>query len=271
LEPSSGRGVGLLEGALAVFAKDLRIELRTGEIVTTAGFFAALVTVLTTITFDSGIAPPLIDIGTELLKWPAGTPLPERATLRLSQSIAPGALWLPIAFASVLALSRTWQREREESALVGLLVSPVPRASIFLGKAAGVFVFVSVVECIVLPIVALLCHLDLLEIVGSLAVVLVLGTLGVATTGTLFGVMTVRTRARDLVFASVLFPLLGPALLSGAAATNVILNLARSEGVKSTLAQLADSDLRDYLLLLGVFDVVGLAGGLLLFGALVED
>src|ERR1700727_964270 len=104
---------GFVACTLAVAGKDLRIELRTREIVTTAGFFAALVAIMASVSFFSG---------------------PE-TTVR----VAPGALWLAIAFSSILALGRTWQREREESAMTGLLVAPIPRASIFLGKAMGVF------------------------------------------------------------------------------------------------------------------------------------
>jgi heme exporter protein B len=71
--------------------------------------------------------------------------------------------------------------------------------------------------------------------------------------------MTARTRARDLVLASVLFPLLAPTLLSGVAGTRELLSGAPF------------SDLTDYFLLLGVFDAVAIAGGLALFGPLVDD
>jgi heme exporter protein B len=219
-------------GALAVAGKDLRIELRTREIVTTAGFFAALVAILASVAFYGGMTTTL--------------------------QIGPGAIWLAVAFASILALGRTWQREREESALVGLLVSPVARGSIFVGKAIGVFAFVTVVELIVVPVVALLFHVELLDVAGPLAVVLVLGTVGVAATGTLFGAMTVRTRARDLVLATVLFPLLSPTLVSGVAATREI------------FAGAPFADIHDYLLLLGTFDLVSVLGRIALFGALVD-
>jgi heme exporter protein B len=92
-----------------------------------------------------------------------------------------------------------------------------------------------------------------------------LGTVGVAATGTLFGAMTVRTRARELVLATVLFPLLSPALLSGVAATREIFYAA------TTHQPVAVQEVRDWVLLLVVFDVVAVAGGLGMFGALVED
>jgi heme exporter protein B len=139
------------------------------------------------------------------------------------------------------------------------LVAPIPRSAIFLGKALGIFVFLVTVEAVVVPIVALFFHLDLLSLGGVLAVVLLLGTFGVAFAGTLFGAMTAKTRARDLVLASVLFPLLSPTLLSGVSASKELLS-------GQSLEQISD-----WLLLLSVFDFVALAGGVGLFETLVED
>jgi len=228
------RGFGAhLRDAWLVAEKDLRIEARTREIVTTAGFFATLVAIMTSVAFSTG----------------ADT----------TRRIAPGAIWIPVAFASILALGRTWQRERDDAALTGLLVTPIARASIFLGKAIGVFAFVTAVELVVVPVVALVFHIEIVEVAAQIAVVLVFGTIGVAAAGTLFGAMTVRTRARELVLATVLFPLLSPTLLAGVAATREII-------VGATF-----DDLRDYLVILGMFDVIAIAGGVGLFGALVED
>jgi heme exporter protein B len=242
--PSSGSSASSLVSSfvgatLAVLGKDLRIELATREIVTTAGFFAALVAIMASLAFTTG---------------------PETTT-----RVAPGALWLAIAFSSILALGRSWQREREESALLGLLVSPIPRAAIWCGKTVGVLAFVLAVEVVVVPLIALLFHVDLPRILAPLAAVMLLGTLGVAATGTLFGAMTARTGARELLLATVLFPLLSPALLASVSATREIFYAAISN-------QAVDmGEVNDWLLLLGVFDVVAVAGGLTMFGALVDD
>jgi len=230
---------GFVRATLAVLAKDVRIELATGEIVTTAGFFAVLVTIMASVSFATG---------------------PETTT-----RVAPGALWLSIAFAAILAVGRTWQREREESALLGLLVSPAPRAAIWLGKALGLLGFLLAIEVVVVLIVALLFHVDLTRVALPLTVVMLAGTVGVAATGTLFGAMTARTGARELILAIVLFPLLSPALLSSVSATREIFYASAS-------GQAVDmSEVSDWLLLLGVFDVVAIGGGLAMFGALVEE
>jgi heme exporter protein B len=213
--------------------KDARIELRTGEIVMTGGFFSVLVTVIASLAYYSG--PTTRD------------------------QVAAGTIWLATVFAAVLALSRTWQREREEGALDGLLVAPVFPSALYAGKALGVLAFLLVIEAIVVPVCLLFFALDLTECGPALAVICLAATPGVAASGTLFGVMTVRTRARDLVLSIVLFPLLAPTLLAAAVAT------------RELFSGTPLSELGDYLAIMGLFDVVFVVGGLGLFGTVAEQ
>jgi heme exporter protein B len=218
--------------ALLVARKDLAIELATGEIVTTSGFFAVLVAVIASLAFFAG----------------------QDAAVR----VAPGVIWVAVAFASILALSRTWQRERDDGALSGLLATPTARSAIFAGKALGVAIFITVVELVVVPVTALLFSVDLGKMGPGIALFCLAATPGIASAGTLFGAMTVRTRARDLVLASVLFPLLAPSLLAAVAGTRELLGGAPVR------------ELWDYMELMGVFGAVFTAGGLGLFELLIE-
>jgi heme exporter protein B len=218
---------------LLIANKDLSIERATGEIVTTTGFFALLLTVLSSRAF-----------------W--------TYTTEFDALLAPGVIWLSVAFASVLGLSRSWTREREEGALRGLVVAPLSRGAIFAGKAIGVFAFITAIELLVIPASAVLLGFDLWKYVGSLAVIGALANVGIAATGTLFGAMTVRTRARDLVLASVLLPLLAPTLITAVVAT------------RDLFTGLSFAELGDYLELMLVFDVVFTSAGLGLFGLLIE-
>jgi heme exporter protein B len=215
-----------------VAKKDLSIELSTGEIVTTAGFFAVLVAIIASLSFFAG--------------------------KDARRDVAPGVIWISIAFSSVLALSRTWQREREDGAIRGLLVAPLARNAIFMGKALGVAAFVTAVQLIVVPVTAVLFQLDLAKTGGPLALLLLSATPGVAASGTLFGAMTIRTRARDLVLSSVMLPLLAPSLLAGVAGTRALF-------MGATFGELSD-----YFALLGLFGAIFTAGGLGLFDAVVE-
>lgn len=212
--------------------KDVLIEISTGEIVTTAGFFAVLVAIIASIAFFGG--------------------------KDAQKAIAPGVIWVSVAFASVLALSRTWQRERDDGALLGLLVMPIHRSAIFAGKALGVAAFVAAVELIVVPVAAILFGIDLVQHAAGMALLGLSAVPGIAASGTLFGSMTIRTRARDLVLAAVMLPLLSPCILTGVAGTRALFDGA-------SIAQLSD-----YLLMNGMFGVVFVAGGLALFGTVIE-
>jgi heme exporter protein B len=219
--------------AWLVFQKDLRIELRTGEIVITGSFFAVLVTVIASLSFYTG------------------------PTTR--NQVAAGVIWLATCFAAVLALSRSWQREREEGMLDALLVSPLPPSALYMGKALGVLAFLGVVELIVIPTCALFFALELGDYLGGLGLICLAATPGVAAAGTLFGVMTVRTKARDLVLSVVLFPLLSPTLLGAAVAT------------RELLGGTPLPELLDYVQIMFLFDFVFVIGGLGLFGSLAEQ
>ena len=225
--------MSVLRAAALVAGKDLRIELRTGEIVVTTLFFAVLVAILSSLSFYV-----------------------DDATARL---IAPGVLWISIAFSGVLAMGRTWAREREQDVMRALLLAPISRSAIYLGKAIGALFFLFTVEIFLLPLVGVLYHVDLVPVLGPVILVLLLGTIGFVAAGTLFAAMSVRTRARELVLSVVLFPLVAPALLCGVVATRDLL------GGVSFMETLG------WLRLLGAFDIAFVAAGLVLFGPLMTD
>jgi heme exporter protein B len=222
-----------LRAALLILKKDLAIELRSGEILITSGFFALLVAVLTSLSF-------YVDDAT-------------------ARRVAPGVLWISIAFSGVLAMGRSFQRERDHDVMRGLLLSPLPRPGLFLGKMLGILAFLIAVELVLLPAVAVLYHLDLAARGLPLCLVMLLGTIGFAAAGTLFAAMGVRTRAKELVLSVVLFPLTSPALLAGVVACRELLGGA-------SLAEVAD-----WLRVLGAFDLVFVVGGALLFGPLTSE
>lgn len=219
--------------AWIVFRKDLRIEARSGEVTTTSAFFALLVVVLASMSFHGGPTTGKV--------------------------VMAGVVWLAIAFAAVLSLGRSWAREREASALVGLLSTPLSPSALYAGKVLGLLVFLVAIELVVFPASALFFSVDLLSLAPGLALIALFATPGIAAAGTLFGSMTVRTSARDLALSIVLFPLLSPVLLTAVAATKALLSGAEL------------GDLAAYLRLIFVFDAAFLAGGLALFGTLLED
>lgn len=224
---------GLFTATWLLLRKELLIELRTREIVVTTGLFATLIAVLSSLSF-------YID--------------PESA-LR----VAPGVLWTAIAFAGVLAMGRSWAREREHDVIRGLLLSPVPRAAIYLSKAIASCVFLFIVEALLLIVVAVLYNLALMAVLGPLLLLMALGTIGFCATGTLFAALSVKSRAREMMLAVTVFPVVTPALLCGVVGTRELL-------LGAPLA-----DIVGWLALLGAFDLGLLAAGLVLFDALMAD
>lgn len=219
--------------ALRLAAKDVRIEARTGEIVVSTTLFAVLVTILSSLSFyvdDAG-----------------------------ARDVAPGVLWIAIAFAGVLAMGRAWGRERDQDVLRATMLAPIPRRAIYLGKAIGTFAFVAIVEIVLVPVVALLFHLELWPVLLPLVALLVLGTIGFVAAGTLFGAMSVRTRARDLVLSIVIFPLIAPMLLAGVVATRELFN-------GTPIAEIFA-----WMRILGAADMALVAAGLVLFEPLMAD
>lgn len=224
---------GLVSSTLLLLRKELLIELRTGEIVVTTGLFATLIAVLASLSF-------YVD--------------PESA-LR----VAPGVLWTAISFAGVLAMGRSWSREREHDVIRALLLAPVPRAAIYLSKAIASCTFLFIVELVLLIEVAVLYNIALGAVFGPLLLLVGLGTIGFCAAGTLFSALSVKSRAREMMLAVVVFPVVTPALLCGVVGTRELF-------LGATLAELTP-----WLALLGAFDIAMLAGGILLFDPLMAD
>lgn len=186
----------LFREAFAILRKDLLTELRSGEVLLSMLLFSVLVVLVFSFAFVRG-----------------GSPLSD---------VAAGIIWVSLAFAGTLGLSRAWDREREADGLRALLLSPASREAIYLGKAAGLFVFLSLVSVIIVPLVGLLFHVPLLALGGRLVLLLALGLLGFSVVGAFFGALMARTQARDLLLFIVLYPLLMPLFISGVMGTSQV-------------------------------------------------
>lgn len=209
------------------------MERRGGELTITSGYFALLVVVLSSMSFVGGGNIPRV--------------------------LAAGVIWLSIAFAAVLSLGKGWAREREGGAFIGLLTTPLSPSALFVGKAAGLSLFLFAIQVVVTLLAALLFRLPLLDFAAPLALLSFCTLPGVAAAGTLFGAMTVKTNARDLILAILLFPLLAPSLLTAISASRELFGGAPFD------------EIWPYFKLILIFDAAFFAGGISLFGTLVED
>ena len=167
-----------------------------------------------------------------------------------------GALWVAFSFAGMLGLGRAVALERDRGSFDGLLLCPVDRGVIYLGKLAGNLIFIGLVELVAIPVFGALFNLPVFRPV--LFLVLALGTIGFAAVGTLLAVMAASTRAREVMLPVLLFPLALPVVIATVRATTLILT-----------GQTAD--VMSWNNLLVAFDVLFTAIAFLVFDRVVEE
>ena len=170
----------------------------------------------------------------------------------------PGLLWLGFILSGVLGLGRAFLVEHENDCWEALLLAPGDKSAIYLGKLTSSLVLMLVVEALVLALFVLFFNVDLGPALPALALVIGLGTVGIAAVGTLFAAMTAQVRARELLFPVLLLPVLVPVLLGTVKATEALL-------LREPLAAVAH-----WLKLLIAADVVYLAIGFLTFDVILE-
>lgn len=180
-----------------VTRKDLVVEARSREIVYTTLFFA----ISCVLVFAFGFVRE-------------GRPVDDAAA---------GILWIAIAFSGTLALGRAFERERQAETLRALLIAPIPRAALYVGKLLGVLLLLGAVELIVVPLVALMFQAPLFTHPVLLIGLLLTGTLGFASVGTLFAAMLVRARSRDVLLPVLLYPMTIPVIIAGVRGTAALL------------------------------------------------
>jgi heme exporter protein B len=222
-----------LRQVYTILHKDLLLELRSKDIVSTMLIFSLTVVVIFNFVFDPG-----------------------SDEMRTS---APGILWVAFAFASNLGLSRSFAREQENSMMQGLLLCPVDRSAVFSAKVIGNVLFISLVELITLPVMVVFFDLSIGAVWLPLLATLFLGTMGFATVGTIFSAISANTRSREVMLPIMLFPVTVPVILAAIKSTAYLLS-GRDMG-----------QVWSWLRLLIAFDVVYFFACFLLYEYVVEE
>jgi len=226
--------MSVLRQAARVAWKDLRIELRSREIVYTMAFFGGLIVVVYSMAFP--VKPDLV------------------------RAAVPGMLWVAIAFAGTVGLGRAFDRERENDTMRALLLAPIPRLSVFLGKGISIAVLIIAVAAVCTPLLALFLDAPLFADPLPLAVVLVLGAIGIANVGSVFAATLLKVRSRDVLLPVILYPILIPLFVAGTHATEALIALR------------PDPDKAWYWIgFLGVYDAAALVLSLWIFESLVIE
>jgi heme exporter protein B len=225
--------MGVLRGARLLAIKDLRIELRTRDVLSSVGLFALLVVVVASFSFPT--------------------------TGEHRDLVAAGLLWMALLFAMLLGIGRGVGIEHEDACIDALVTSPVPRESIFLGKVLANLTFVGAVEAVVLPLAIALLQLTPGRGVPLLVLTVVLGTVALVALATLLSTIAVNTRTREAILPVLVVPIALPVLLAAVQATALALAGGRV------------GDATSWLLLLVAAAALFLLLGLATFRHLIEE
>jgi len=230
------RSVGFIRASGIVAAKDLRLEWRTLETLSSTLIFSLTVLVVFSFAFGASAAK---QFGVDRL--------------------VPGVLWTVLAFASVVAMARSIQIERQRDTLTALFLAPVDRGALYTGKMLANLVKLTLLQWLLLPLSAVFFDFDLVAVALPLLLVLFLHGLGLTELGTLFAAISTRLGRGEALLATLLFPAATPLIISA---------------VKCTAACLAEGSLTavsQWILIAVGFDVLYFFVALLTFEFVMEE
>jgi heme exporter protein B len=193
----------------AIFRKDLLIEFRTKDSMTSMLFFGIVVLVIFNFALGS--------------------------LYETMRTAVPGILWVAFAFSGTLGLNRLFAVEKENGCLQGLLMIPADRGAIYLGKMLAASIFMLIAEAVIFVVGLVLFNLTVWAEIPYLVLVFVVGTLGFTAVGTLLSAVAVNTKLREVLLPLMLFPVILPVLINAVEATHVILNADDYQGLKLPL------------------------------------
>jgi len=228
----SAQTAGLMRSTFTVFSKELRVEFRSFELLTSTIVFALIVVFVFSFAFNPSPAD--------------------------SRRFGAGFLWIALLFASSLMLQPSFTRERTNDTLAALVLAPIDPFAIIAGKLLANFFFLVLTELILLPAFSVLYDVPLLGVAGQLAGVMLLGTFGTATVGTVFAAIASQARMRELLLPLLLLPALVPLLIASTGATM---------GLLADSPELATS----WLAVMACYDLVFFTAAWLFGGYLLEE
>jgi len=227
---------GFFAASRIVLGKDLRLEWRTMETLSTSLVFSLIVIVIYSFAFGFG---SVRELG-------AGR-------------LLPGMIWTVVAFASVVGMVRSFQLERKHDTLGAMFLAPIDRGAIYCGKMLGNLIKLTVVQWALLPLIAIFFNHDMTGVILPLVLVLFLHGLGLSELGTLFAAISTRLGRGEAMLATLLFPAVSPILISAVKCTEAILD---GKGLASV---------SNWLAVTGGFDLLYLMVGLLTFEFVLEE
>lgn len=219
---------GYLRSTMAIYAKDIRLEVRTKETMSSVLAFAVIIAFIFGFAFD---------------------PTPDQIAV-----VGPGIVWVAYVFTGILGMNRTFALERDKGTLEGLLLAPVGRESIFAGKLLSTLTIMVVVELLLFPVFLLLFDLSLFNV--WFALVTLAATIGFGAVGTLFSAIAAHTRAREVLLPLLFLPVILPVIIGAVTSTSAVLSGDGWSGVGRWLQFITAFDVVFLVLSSWAFDFV---------------
>jgi heme exporter protein B len=218
---------------IAILWKDLLVEIKSKESFLSMLIFGLLILVL----FNFALEP----------------------TPAMKIALTPGLLWVTFLFSGILGLNRSFSLEKENMAIHGMLLAPIDRGLVFFGKFGANLIILLITELLTLPFFLLFLNMPLFQHFWWILAILLLGTIGFVSVGTLFSAMATSTKMREVMLPLLLFPISTPILLASVAC------------LKEIFANEPFSTYQNWFSLLVAFDIIFVIVPSLIFEYVIEE
>jgi len=223
----------MMRAAISILKKDLRMEFRSKESILAMWIFSLLIFVIFNFTFE--------------------------VSRLVMLEIAPGLLWVAFVFSGMFGLNQSFSLEKENGNLRAMALMPVDGGQIYLGKFLSVTIIMLMFEALIFPIFIIFYDLQLSVGMFMLIPVLLAGTIGFTSLGTILSAVAVHTRNQQILLSLLLWPLVSPIIIWSVTLTGMVLSGAVTDAFYPLLLRV------------GAFDVIFFTLSYMLFDFILED
>ncbi|HIZ88661.1 MAG: heme exporter protein CcmB [Mucispirillum sp.] len=220
------------KAVLAILKKDILMEIRTKETINATLVFSILITIVFSFISEPGS--------------------------KTEQAVAGGIFWMAVTFSGILGLNKTMMSEIQGGNFEALMLAPIDRSAIFFGKVISNFLFLTILEIILVPLFLVFYNVNLVSH-WLMVVIILLATYGYSVTGTLFSMISVRTKTREIMLPLLMLPILVPVIIAAILSTNIFLF-----NQEITYCY-------NWIKLMAVFDIIFTAVIFAIFSAVIEE
>lgn len=207
-------------------------ELRTKELINATVVFAVLVTIVFSF---------IIEPGSEV-----------------KYEITGGIFWMAVIFSGILGLNKAMLNEMQGGNFEALMLAPIDRSAVFFGKFISNMLFLLLMQAVLVPLFIVFYNINLISN-PIMILVIFLATYGYSLTGTLFAIISVKTKTREIMLPLLTLPVMVPIILAAINSTNVFISGGTID------------DCHIWLKVMAVFDIIFTAAIFAVFSSVIEE